>query len=234
MSKETLIFMKSEHWERIYGPPRKRTGRAPQSHHSQGRAHVGLPEVHIRGPGILETQVCKGLPGLQARVQQIACPCPQQGQSRPQECTFAVISIDQMVLIKTPGRKGFILTGQNLSQREANRNSQQEPENRNRRKGPEDRSIASYYLPLHVLLSLLFFIQPQKHLPRAGTTHKELSPPMSTSNQENAPHTCPQDNSMKAEPQIFHFPCVRLGLCQVDKKQKTKANKHNRTTSTVS
>lgn len=38
----------------------------------------------------------------------------------------------------------------------------------------------------------------QGHLPRSGTAHRELGPPTSITNLENALQTCPQANLMEA------------------------------------
>lgn len=41
------------------------------------------------------------------------------------------------------------------------------------------------------------------HLPKAGTTHSELGPPTSITEQENAPHICLQVSLMEAISQLF-------------------------------
>lgn len=49
--------------------------------------------------------------------------------------------------------------------------------------------------------SLLSFIA-QGHLPRGGTTHRDLSSPTSISNHDNTPQTFPQTNLREADLQL--------------------------------
>lgn len=67
------------------------------------------------------------------------------------------------------------------------------------------------------LLSLLSY-PSQDHLPRGGTVHSGLSPPIPIINQENDTQACLQGNPMRRFLNwVFLFP-DGSGLCQVEKK----------------
>lgn len=66
---------------------------------------------------------------------------------------------------------------------------------RNLGAGTEAEALEDCFLQASlILLSLLSYLT-QDHLPRSGTVHRELSPPISASNEENAPTCMPTGQS---------------------------------------